>query len=118
MRCEGDAVTMPSGGERLYFSTSHPYVPIIWTEERKRAWWQKKGMVISCQSVAERILDTVVPVGSCGGFCGVMGAETVLGRGEKVTGSHVDIKLLLCTFSTSLAKAGTMELGRKLDGSE
>ena len=52
------------------------------------------------------------------GYCGVIGAESVLGRGEKVIASQVGIKLLLDSFSTSLAKAGMMEIGRKLGGSE
>ena len=40
----------------------------------------------------------VVGYGGKRGFCGVMGAETVLGRGEEVIASHIGIKLLLGYF--------------------
>ena len=32
------------------------------------------------------------------GFCGVGGAETVLGGGKKVVASHVGVQLLLSNF--------------------
>ena len=52
------------------------------------------------------------------GFCAIVGAENVLGRGEKVIASHVGKGCYWSTFLTSLAKAGTMEMRRKLDGSD
>ena len=68
MRCEeGDVVTIPAGGESLYFPTNHLYEYVSFGQN------VEKGELLAVGGGRD-----VVGYGAKRGFCGVVGAGAVL----------------------------------------